>query len=231
MTTSRLQLRALRWPHVLGLASAGLLGLVLAVSFRPWASSGTGEETSVAMPAVRANLAARYSAGTQANPSELRNVHDTSNLEQPIGAERMKNRVIQNPFGDLNLMARADQDDLPAMPMVPEAPAPEKKHQAKTVLPALPPSPPPVQVAAPLPAPAPLPATAPPLPFTVAGAIRGKQIAEGHPVAFLRQQDEILVVRSGDLIGQSYRVENITAEKIEFTYLPLKQRQTLSLTP
>lgn len=228
MTTSKLQLKALRWPHVLGLASAGLLSFIVAASFRPWASSGTGDEDNIVMPVARADKATRPSAGTQANPSSLRNVHDTSNVELPIGAEPMKNRVIQNPFGDLNLMARADQDDLPTMPTVPAAPAPEKKRKAKTVLPPLPP---PVQVAAPLPIPAPLPATAPPIPFTVAGAIQGKQIAEGHPVAFLRQHDEILVVRSGDLIGQSYRVENITAERIEFIYLPLKQRQTLSLTP
>ena len=72
---------------------------------------------------------------------------------------------------------------------------------------------------------------APALPFTAVGGISGKQIAEGQPVAFLRQNDEVMAVRPGDEINNTYRVESITTEKIELTYLPLKQRQMLLLRP
>ncbi|MBA2674829.1 MAG: secretion system X translation initiation factor, partial [Ramlibacter sp.] len=79
-------------------------------------------------------------------------------------------------------------------------------------------------------APAP-PPVAPPLPFTAVGAIEGAHVAEGRPVAFVKQQEQLLLVRAGDTIGQTYRVEAVTSQKIEFIYLPLMQRQTLALSP
>lgn len=72
---------------------------------------------------------------------------------------------------------------------------------------------------------------APPLPFTAVGAISGTEVTGGKLVAFIRQQDQLLVIKAGDAIGQTYRVESITAQKIEFTYLPLMQRQVLALVP
>lgn len=72
---------------------------------------------------------------------------------------------------------------------------------------------------------------APPLPFVAVGAIQGTQVTDGQPVAFIRQQDQLIVVRAGDAIGQNYKVESISARAIELTYLPLMQRQSLALAP
>lgn len=74
----------------------------------------------------------------------------------------------------------------------------------------------------PPPAPPPKP-TAPPLPFQFNG-----RLDEGGSIAvFLTQQKRQLIVRAGDAIDQTYRVDAITAERIEFTYLPLQQKQQL----
>ncbi len=79
--------------------------------------------------------------------------------------------------------------------------------------------------------PVPTPATAPPLPFSVFGAIEGRQVAEGKPVIFLRQREEVLVVREGDSVGGVYKVEKIAADRVDFLYVPLQQRQSLSFAP
>lgn len=74
----------------------------------------------------------------------------------------------------------------------------------------------------PPPAPPPKP-TAPPLPFQFNG-----RLDEGGSIAvFLTQQKRQLIVRAGDAIDQNYRVDAITPERIEFTYLPLQQKQQL----
>lgn len=59
----------------------------------------------------------------------------------------------------------------------------------------------------------------------------GQQIAGGRPVAFLRRRDEVIVVRPGDESDKIYLVKSITPEIIEFTYLPLQQRQLISIKP
>lgn len=219
MATSKPGPKALRWPFVVGLASAGLLSVVLATPFRTWMISGEDEENSIVMPVDRASKVVNRHAGQAV---------DAPMAQPVVSALRMEHGLIQNPFGELNLMASAEQDYLPTMSKVPRVLVPAKKRKSTAESPPLPQA---TQLVALPPAPPPPPAVAPPIPFAVAGAIHGTQIAEGHRVAFLRQRDEILVVRPGDAIGQSYRVESITADKIEFTYLPLKQRQTLSMTP
>lgn len=72
----------------------------------------------------------------------------------------------------------------------------------------------------------PPPPTAPPLPFTAVGAIKE---SGSEATAFLRQNDALLLVRAGEKLG-AYRVEAITEQRIEFTYLPLMQRQSLVLS-
>jgi hypothetical protein len=126
-------------------------------------------------------------------------------------AARLESEVAFNPFGALSAGAPA------ALGQPKDAPPPPPPRKAVKQVPAPPP-----------PAPAPV---APPLPFVVIGSLVGADIAGGQRVAFLQQQDQLLVVRAGESLGANYRVESISAQSIEFTYLPLKQRQSLPLAP
>ena len=128
---------------------------------------------------------------------------------------RMESKVSSNPFAALNLQA-------PTVATVGSAPTsngvatkPAKPRIVPVHIPSAPPVPP--------------EPTAPPLPFEAIGSILGTEATGGQTVAFLQQQQSLLVVRKGETIGQGYRVEAITSEKVEFIYLPLNQRQSLSL--
>lgn len=76
--------------------------------------------------------------------------------------------------------------------------------------------PPPAPVAAPRP-------QAPQLPFRFVGLIDD----EGGRSVLLMEGNRLHVVQSGEQIDSRYRVERIGDTAIEFTYLPLLQRQTL----
>jgi hypothetical protein len=72
-------------------------------------------------------------------------------------------------------------------------------------------------------APPPPPPSPPALPFTYLG-----KLVEGEDIAvFLTQGERNLVVRQGDTIDATYRVERIAESAITLTYLPLDQRQTI----
>lgn len=75
----------------------------------------------------------------------------------------------------------------------------------------------------PPPPPAPKP-QAPALPFRFVGAVE----EGGERAVFLLEGTQVRMVRAGEQLGSQYRVERITPAFIEFTYLPLNQRQTLS---
>ncbi len=83
-----------------------------------------------------------------------------------------------------------------------------------------PPPPPPVKEI-PLPPP---PPTAPPLPFQ----IMGKRQEAGQWEVFLNRGDQVLIVRKGSVVEDSYRIDDISPPSMTVTYLPL--RQTLSLS-
>lgn len=93
-------------------------------------------------------------------------------------------------------------------------------------LPPPPKAPPPAALPPPPPAAAP---TAPPLPFSFVGLLE-QGPGRGQPKAFLARGDTLLVVAAGDTLESNYSVDSITAEQITLTYLPLKTRQTLSVT-
>lgn len=134
-----------------------------------------------------------------------------------VGEEaRLKPESAHNPFGPLNLK--------PPAPVALGAPEVQKPPPTKPQKPA-------VQETAPVVAVPPPAPTAPALPFVAIGTIEGHGVTEGQPLAFLQQQDRLLVVRKGESIGSVYRVESITPERIEFTYLPLQQRQALRIAP
>jgi hypothetical protein len=85
-----------------------------------------------------------------------------------------------------------------------------------------PPPPPPAPPAKLLPPP---PPTAPPLPFTYLGRYEDS----AKPVIFLVRGDRVLLVRAGDVIEGTYRVEGIVGTALGLTYLPLKIRQSLDI--
>lgn len=94
------------------------------------------------------------------------------------------------------------------------------KGEAFTTKDWTPPPPPP-----PPPAPPP-PPSAPQLPFVFVG----KQFKDGEWSVFLAsQQFGNQIVRKGDVIENTYRVEAINPPTLQLTYLPLKQAQQLAI--
>jgi hypothetical protein len=74
--------------------------------------------------------------------------------------------------------------------------------------------------AAPPPAP-----TAPPLPYKVLG----KKLEDGAWQVFLTQDDNVHIVKQGDLLDDRYRIEKIEPPVLVMTYIPLNERQTLAI--
>jgi hypothetical protein len=66
---------------------------------------------------------------------------------------------------------------------------------------------------------------APPLPFRVLGSY----VQGGQVVVFLQQNDTNLVVRVGDTIGETYKVDSLDGSALKLRYLPLDQVQSLEL--
>jgi hypothetical protein len=85
------------------------------------------------------------------------------------------------------------------------------------------PPPPPVRHK-PLPPAAP---TAPPFPYTVAGSVAD---ANGLMIVFNRQKQDF-VLRIGDVLEQTYRVEAIDPQSVTVTYLPLGLTQVVPIQP
>ncbi|CDF83429.1 hypothetical protein PKB_2082 [Pseudomonas knackmussii B13] len=70
---------------------------------------------------------------------------------------------------------------------------------------------------------APPPPSAPALPFQFLGRMddaRDRQV-------FLREGERVLIVRKGDVIDDTYRVEGIGDDRLTLVYLPLKTAQSL----
>lgn len=81
-----------------------------------------------------------------------------------------------------------------------------------------PPPPPPPKVKPPAP-------TAPPLPYTYLG-----KLVEGEAIiVFLARAGQNVTVRVGDRVDGQYRIDAVSESALELTYLPLDQKQTLSL--
>ncbi|WP_162888677.1 hypothetical protein [Dechloromonas sp. HYN0024] len=76
----------------------------------------------------------------------------------------------------------------------------------------------------PLPAPPPPKPVAPPLPFQY----RGSLLDDGKVTVFLAQQMRQILVKEGDVIDNTYRVDGISPQSVAFTYLPLNEKQQLS---
>lgn len=86
----------------------------------------------------------------------------------------------------------------------------------------VPPPPPPQALARALPPP---PPSAPPLPFTYLGRYE----AQSTPVIFLARGDRVILVRAGDVIEGTYRVDGIVGSALGLTYLPMHIKQSLDI--
>lgn len=82
-----------------------------------------------------------------------------------------------------------------------------------------------VPVVAPMPPAPPAAPTAPALPFTYHG-----QLVEGSVVtAFLMKGDQTFIVKRGDTVLDSYRVDDVQPNALVLTYLPLEQQQVMPI--
>lgn len=81
-----------------------------------------------------------------------------------------------------------------------------------------PPEPPRQPVEAPV-----APPLAPPLPFRFLGRL----VDDGKTVYFLEFNDRNIVVHLGDTVDETYTLNGIDNGTLTFTYLPLKEKQTL----
>lgn len=61
----------------------------------------------------------------------------------------------------------------------------------------------------------------PPLPFTYIG----KVIEDGQVTVFLEKQKRNYLVRGGEVIDGTYRVDKVETTKVVLTYLPLEEQQ------
>jgi len=104
---------------------------------------------------------------------------------------------------------------------------PMKEMSFDPFTPPVPPKPktPPVVAAAPAPPPpAPAP-VAPPLPFTYFGRLA----VDDDRAVFLSSGERNLIVRPGEVIDGTYRVDSVSDAQIVFTYLPLNLSQQLAI--
>lgn len=200
--------RSRQWLRNAGLAAAGLFAFAAAAILSSSVTDADDVEGAIISPVERVGTRLKDSTPPGSSQETAARFAGT-----PQTLERLSERVAHNPFAMLNLKTEASAVQAPPPPVL--ASKVKKPNKA--------PEPP-----APLPPP---PAAAPPLPFTAVGSIAGAQVTGDQPVAFIRQHDKLLVIRAGDAIGQAYRVDSITAQKVEFIYLPLMQRQSLALAP
>ena len=65
--------------------------------------------------------------------------------------------------------------------------------------------------------------TAPPLPFQFVGRLHDRSDLQ----VFLQSGEKIYVVRKGDVIDETWRIERISDKELSLVYLPLRLAQTL----
>jgi hypothetical protein len=133
-----------------------------------------------------------------------------------VRAAREQQAAAQSTALDLQKLQRGPQSEPESDPFGTRdfrPPPPPKPKEASITAAAgvLPPPPPPPQ--------------APPLPFIYMGRLDEEQ----NTTVFLTAGDRNLVVKPGDLIDNTYKVEQVTESAVVLTYLPMNQRQTLAI--
>lgn len=195
----------LGWKKTAVLVAAGLGSFVLAAAMQ-----GTWHADDEELDLVAAPRQQGAPAEAAAPPPLVEAPFQASEVAMNSPGLRMNKMVVRDPFG----------------PLTPEF-APPQQVVAQ-------PPPPPVLVKPGKPAPLPIvaessPPTAPPLPFLAVGAIQGKKIGDGQQQAFIQHGEALSIIQKGDTVAGSYRVDEITSDRVVFTYLPLGQKQSLQL--
>ena len=123
------------------------------------------------------------------------------------GRERPTITAVSRPPAqvlDLSGLERPKADVPASDPFAPKSFAPQPQGETRADAPAKP--------------------EAPPLPFRYLG----KLIEDGKLSVFLANGNESLIARAGERVGD-YRVDKVTESEVQFTYLPLKTKQSLPL--
>lgn len=200
------------WKKALILVAAGLGSFVLAAGMQgKWQSGQVDADLDLAAPPRQRTASPPVSPqSSTALPPPADVASPSLDVAMNSAGQRMNKMVVRDPFGPL-----APEFVPPPEVVAPPAPPPTfaKTHK---------PPPPPVAVEPP-------PPTAPPLPFIAVGAIQGKRIGNGQQQAFIQQGDNLTVIQKGDTVAGNYRVDEITSDRVVFTYLPLGQKQSLLL--
>jgi hypothetical protein len=205
---------------------AGLAATLVAVY---WASRLPGDEAAVApgaqaerpRPQNPARPRAETSGGGNASEAGITGGADAG-MARRIGAPRRADTVAEagaNRALDLSRLKRprnAEPSDnlfgshnfAPAPPPLPKRPIARPADQIA----AAPPPPPP-------------PPAPPPMPFTYLG-----RLAEGpQTTVFLAAGDRNLVVKAGDVIDNTYRVDEVGERMLMLTYLPQNVKQLIPI--
>ena len=135
---------------------------------------------------------------------------------QHVRPTREQQAATQNTGLDLQKLQRGPQSEPESDPFGTRdfrpPPPPKPKESSITAAAGVLPAPPP-------------PPQAPPLPFIYMGRLDEEQ----NSTVFLTAGDRNLVVKPGDLIDNTYKVEQVTESTVVLTYLPMNQRQTLAI--
>lgn len=205
--------------HLTGKQSAILLIAGLGSFFLAFLSQGMGATTEQEQVEVIPRDQRLNAARTALDPSSAVAAATVARPAESVQIShfRMNKLVVRDPFG---LLA----PEAVAIPEAPVAPVPPKSPGKGSKVPA-----PPVLAQAATPPQPPAAPVAPPLPFTALGFIQGNKIGDGQQQTFIREGENLTMIRQGDTINNTYRVDDINAERIVLTYLPLGQKQSLSL--
>ncbi len=199
-----LTLVAVRWAGTLSELPEASAGAVAEPVQRtgPAAEATTAQRTR---PATEATTAQRTRPATEAT---------TAQRARPVAGTATTQRT---PALDLQKLQRAPALDPDGDPFGPRSfrPAPPK-IKAPTAAEA-------AALAAAQPAPP--PPMAPPLPFVYMGRLAEEQ----NTTVFLVMGDRNLVVKPGDVIDNTYKIEEVGESAMTLTYLPMNQRQTLPI--
>jgi hypothetical protein len=78
-------------------------------------------------------------------------------------------------------------------------------------------------------APAPIPAIVPPVPPPFPYSILGKKLEDGKWDVFLSRQNRTFAIRTGDVLDNTYRVDDIRPPSMTLTYLPMNLPQSIPI--
>ncbi len=142
--------------------------------------------------------------------------------DQPVAVQPKKNHVATKAHGVRMAAVKKDEGssnilNMEKLQRTPMAESDNELFAAKSWY--VPPPPPPTKPISPP------PPTAPPLPFVY----MGKLIEDGQQVVFLSKQERNYVVKRGDTLDNTYRVDEINGRVMNLTYLPMNIKQTLMI--